>query len=294
MDMKNVTTNINFHKNFEILGKLGQGGFAKVFKIKSKKDDILYALKLYGDNDEEDISKFSEIYVLEKLKHPNIIKFISRLYYEDHLCLCFEYMEFDLKYYLNNVHAIDFLLIKSLMKQLLSALEFCHSKKIIHIDVKPQNILLNKKGDLKLADFGGAILVKEKFLDDSPEKGTVCYRAPERLLCSEIFDYKIDIWAAGCVFAEMVNRTILFPGDNDIDQLLKIFKILGTPNEEIWPGISLLPKWSPNFPKWKSNNLNDILLKLSDLGINLLTKMLIYDPNKRISAIQALNHNYFK
>ncbi|PPE00280.1 hypothetical protein GOBAR_DD02694 [Gossypium barbadense] len=143
----------------------------------------------------------------------------------------------------------------------------------------------------------------KKHMDSCPEFGkdpriikvvTLWYRAPEILLGSRHYSTPVDVWSVGCIFAEMVNQRPLFPGDSEIDELFKIFRILGTPNEDTWPGVTSLPDFKSAFPKWPAKNLATVVPNLESAGIDLLSKMLCMDPSKRITARSALEHEYLK
>lgn len=130
----------------------------------------------------------------------------------------------------------------------------------------------------------------------SEEVVTLWYRAPEILLGSMDYCTPIDIWAIGCIFAEMVTKRPLFAGDSELDQLYRIFRILGTPNEDVWPGVTKLRDYKSTFPNWPNNPIQNVVsgLALDSLGLDLLGRMLKYDPNARISAKAALQHPYFR
>lgn len=146
---------------------------------------------------------------------------------------------------------------------------------------------------LKLADFGLARAIGIPVRTYTHEIVTLWYRAPEVLLGSKHYSTAVDMWSVGCIFAEMASQTPLFPGDSEIDELFKIFRILGTPTETNWPGVSQLPDYKPSFPQWPSVPLNKAVPQLDEQGLELLSNMLIYDPGKRISAKRALEHPYF-
>ena len=122
---------------------------------------------------------------------------------------------------------------------------------------------------------------------------TLWYRAPEVLMGIKSYSVPIDIWSIGCIFAEMINHRPLFAGENEIDHLHKIFYNLGTPDESSWAGVSQLPDWRDSFPRWRRKPMRDLCPSLPDDGLDILARMLEYEPSKRISALDAINHPYF-
>ena len=122
---------------------------------------------------------------------------------------------------------------------------------------------------------------------------TLWYRAPEILLGGRQYSTGVDMWSVGCIFAEMCTRKPLFPGDSEIDEIFKIFRVLGTPTEEEWPGVQSFPDFKPSFPKWQRNYSQPLVPGLDDEGLDLLDGLLVYDPASRISAKQACAHSYF-
>lgn len=175
----------------------------------------------------------------------------------------------------------------------MSGIAFCHSRRVLHRDLKPQNLLIDKEGMLKLADFGLARAIGIPVRTYTHEIVTLWYRAPEVLLGAKHYSTSVDMWSIGCIFAEMASQTPLFPGDSEIDELFRIFRVLGTPTEETWPGVSQLPDYKADFPRWPAVPLAKAVPQLDADGLDLLSKMLVYDPGKRISAKRALEHPYF-
>lgn len=214
---------------------------------------------------------------------------------EKKLYLVFEFLNQDLKKYMDSNPPLELPLhlVKSFLFQLLQGVSFCHSHRVIHRDLKPQNLLINEFGAIKLADFGLARAFGVPLRTYTHEVVTLWYRAPEILLGSRFYSTAVDVWSIGCIFAERVTRKALFPGDSEIDQLFRIFRTLGTPSEDTWPGVTQLPDYKGTFPKWTRKGLEELVPNLEAEGKDLLMQLLQYDPSQRISAKAALAHPYF-
>ena len=148
-------------------------------------------------------------------------------------------------------------------------------------------------GTIKLADFGLARAFGLPIKTYTHEVVTLWYRCPEILLGQKAYSLGVDLWSTGCIFAEMVQRKPLFMGDSEIDQVFKIFKVLGTPHETNWPDALKLNDFKPTFPKFRGMPMIEHTPTLNELEVDLLAGLVALDPNKRISALQALHHPYF-
>jgi serine/threonine protein kinase len=284
-------------ERYQKLEKIGEGTYGVVYKSRDKQTGDTIALKkirLEDDNEGVPSTAIREISLLKSLNHPNVVRLRDVVHDETKLYLIFEYLDQDLKKYMNTVGTgLPPHTVKSFMFQMLSALVFCHTHRVLHRDLKPQNILIDKQGSLRLADFGLARAFGLPIKTYTHEVVTLWYRAPEILLGGRQYSTPVDIWSVGCIFAEMAQKRPLFMGDSEIDQLFKIFKVLGTPNEDTFPGVSALPDFKSTFPKWRQQSLERLVPNLCANGIDLLAQMVCYDPAKRISARAALNHPYF-
>ena len=234
--------------------------------------------------------------MLKELKHPNIVSLEDVLMEESRLYLIFEFLSMDLKKYMDSLapeKMMDPELVRSYLYQITAAMLFCHKRRVLHRDLKPQNLLINKEGVIKVADFGLGRSFGIPVRNYTHEIVTLWYRAPEVLLGSPRYSCPVDVWSIGCIFAEMATRKPLFQGDSEIDQLFRMFRVLRTPTEEIWPGVTSLPDYKPTFPCWSSNNLKNQVKNMDSVAVDLLQQTLIYDPVHRISAKKMLEHKYF-
>ncbi|RGP69751.1 negative regulator of the pho system [Fusarium longipes] len=284
--------------SFQQLEKLGEGTYATVFKGRNRQTGELVALKeIHLDSEEGTPSTaIREISLMKELKHENIVGLHDVIHTENKLMLVFEYMDGDLKRYMDTHGergALKPTTIKSFMYQLLKGIDFCHQNRVLHRDLKPQNLLINSKGLLKLGDFGLARAFGIPVNTFSNEVVTLWYRAPDVLLGSRTYNTSIDIWSAGCIMAEMFTGRPLFPGTTNEDQIVRIFRIMGTPTERTWPGITQFPEYKPTFHMYATQDLRNILPAIDPTGIDLLQRMLQLRPELRISAHDALQHAWF-
>ncbi|CAK5074490.1 unnamed protein product [Meloidogyne enterolobii] len=289
---------------FRRLEMLGEGSYATVWKSENRIDGSIVALKEIRLQEQEGLpfTAIREISLLRALRHANIVRLHQIIIQQPKaLVLVFEYMKTDLAKYLENYspNGLDPLQTKVLLFQLLRGLAFCHERKILHRDLKPQNLLLSIEGELKLADFGLARAKSVPSRTYSHDVVTLWYRPPDVLLGSTVYSTSLDIWGVGCIFAEMCSGSALFPGANEVsDQLHKIFSVRGLPNLELWPEVVNLPKWSlftfPNtYIELDLLTYQPAFYKLGDEGLKLITQLLQLKPTDRISAEGAMLHKYF-
>ncbi|KAJ7628447.1 kinase-like domain-containing protein [Roridomyces roridus] len=286
--------------NYIQLEKLGEGTYATVFKGRSRTTNEIVALKeIHLDAEEGTPSTaIREISLLKELKHVNILRLHDVIHTETKLILVFEFCEQDLKRYMDqhgSRGALDPGTVRNFMFQLLKGTNFCHENQVLHRDLKPQNLLINRKMELKLGDFGLARAFGVPVNTFSNEVVTLWYRAPDVLLGSRTYSTSIDLWSCGCIFAEMISGMPLFRGKDNNDQLLHIMKILGTPSHQVF---AKMLKDSPeivlkDFPPMPKMNLAQVLPKASPAALDLLERLLKFDPAERISAADALSHPYF-
>ncbi|KAK3040829.1 hypothetical protein RJ639_029173 [Escallonia herrerae] len=312
-------------QQYDLIGKIGEGAYGLVFLAKTNSNPSKFvAIKKfkpssYGDGVSP--TAIREIMLLRETAHENVVKLVN--VHVDHvnmsLYLAFDYADHDLygiiKHHRDNVkRAINQYTVKSLLWQLLDGLNYLHSNWIVHRDIKPANVLVMGEGEeqgvVKIADFGLARIFRAplKPLSLNGVVVTIWYRAPELLLGAKHYTTVVDIWAVGCIFAELLTLTPLFPGQDlqgrptpfQIDQLDKIFRVLGHPTREKWPKLVDLPHWQSNQQhiqecKYGSPGLYNVVhVSPKSPAYDLLSKMLEYDPQKRITAAQALEHEYFR
>ncbi|CAA2996511.1 cyclin-dependent kinase G-2-like isoform X1 [Olea europaea subsp. europaea] len=293
---------------FERLNKINEGTYGIVYRARDKKSGEIVALKKVKMEKEREgfpLTSLREINILLSFQHPSAVDVKEVVVGSnlDSIFMVMEYMEHDLKGLMETMRQpFSQSEVKCLTLQLLEGVKYLHDNWVLHRDLKTSNLLLNNRGELKICDFGLARQYGSPLKPYTHLVVTLWYRAPELLLGAKQYSTAIDMWSVGCIMAELLSKEPLFSGKTEFDQLDKIFRILGTPNETIWPGFSRLPGVKVNFVKNKYNQLRRKFPAtsftgspvLSDAGFDLLNKLLTYDPDKRITAEAALKHEWFQ
>ncbi|KAK9464548.1 kinase-like domain-containing protein [Lipomyces arxii] len=296
--------------------KVGEGTYAVVYlgrQVSTSRVVAIKKIKVGQFKDGLDMSAIREIKFLSELRHPNVIELIDVFASSGtsrSLNLVLEYLPADLEMIIKD-RSIVFTAadVKSWMRMTFAGLYHCHRHGVLHRDLKPNNLLLSPTGQLKLADFGLARQQPGPYDVMTPTVVTRWYRAPELLLGSKIYTRKVDVWAVGVIFAELMLRTPYLPGQTDLDQLDLTFRALGTPTEQTWPGVSLLPdyfydtnststvdagKKSGIYPAPSRDEMRARFLAASEFALDLLCQMTTLDPSKRIDTRDAMLSQYFK
>ncbi|SMR56722.1 unnamed protein product [Zymoseptoria tritici ST99CH_3D1] len=304
--------------------KLGEGTFGVVSKARSKRTSKIFALKkilMHNEKEGFPITALREVKLLKMLSHPNILRLeemaVERMAADEKgskgrkkatLYMVTPYMDHDLSGMLTNPD-INFSMgqIKCYMLQLLEGLRYLHDSHILHRDMKAANILISNTGILQIADFGLA----RHYDGETPQPGrgnghavrdytslvvTRWYRPPELLLTLKRYTPAIDLWGVGCVFGEMFETKPILEGRTDVDQCVRIFKLVGSPDEQSMPGWSDLPgcEGHKDWPPGKGDIDERFGRRMGAEGLDLLKKLLCLDWRTRINAVDALQHNFFK
>ncbi|KAM7540579.1 hypothetical protein Aperf_G00000044358 [Anoplocephala perfoliata] len=301
---KSTNAHLLFNR-YEKLSKIGEGAYGMVFKCLDTQTGDMVAVKRFTASDDDPLVKkiaLREIKMLKKLKHPNLVNLIEVFRRKKKLHLVFEYIDRSLLHELDSQgpNGIERDKIMRITWQILQGINFCHQSNCIHRDIKPENILINSQGEVKLCDFGFA-----RFLADAGDTytdyvATRWYRSPELLVGDTHYGPPVDIWAVGCVFAEMLTRLPLWPGRSDLDQLYLITKNLG----------NLLPQQQKTFltniyftgvvmPRPQSIEPLEVKFegmkpKITPEELEVLKACLAMNPNNRYSCAALLKLPYFE
>ncbi|KAG1669300.1 hypothetical protein FOA52_014861 [Chlamydomonas sp. UWO 241] len=298
--------------------QIGEGTYGKVYLGNDKNDQTRVALKqikMVTERDGFPITAIREIKLLSVMSHRNVINLREIVRTEIHksnnyqgsIFMVFDFCENDLSGITQSHLQLSESQVKCIMKQLLTGLAYVHGCGVLHRDIKAANILIDRNGIVKIADFG---LARSKPIEDSDLTNlviTLWYRPPELLLGSTSYGLEIDMWSIGCLFAELLTGKPLFPGSNEPDQIDKIFKTLGMPTKATWPGYSLVRDSKMVPMKYKHGSqlrkrVNELAARSGPGAVNnvqdgkyfpLLKKMLTLDPTKRVSALDAFTDDYF-
>ena len=301
-------------EKYRLMKEIGDGTFGTVYEAIIKTTGEKVAIKFMKDkiNSIEECLELTEVKALQKFNHENIIRLIELIYSTNgKLALVFEFCDCNL-YEFTEVHHANNLeipeqIISEIIYQILNGLSYFHSNNYFHRDMKPENILIKLNGyrfdqdvlfninkiQVKISDLG--TLQKNK--NDTALTDYICtrwYRAPECLLRTKNYNEKIDIWAVGCVMAELYLFKPLFEGDNEIDQLHKIISILGTPTKEEWPkGYELLEQKGISLLDCPKQNLKNLIPRANDSAIKIIEDILQFDDAKRPSCTQLMGYSFF-
>lgn len=314
----------SFDKRFNVLGKLGEGTYGTVYKASNSSTGQLVAIKKMKIQFEDEgvpATALREISLIQECRHPNIVQLHDVFSTQAFLFLIFECLDMDLREFIKQHTTQKFCRdlrimgstrpgsfrdghsLRNATAQCFRGLAHCHGRRILHRDLKPQNVLVDlsrtlQPGWLKLADFGLARAYNLPLRAYTHEVVTLWYRSPEILMGQQKYGPSMDIWSMGCIFSEMATGSPLFPGDSEIDTLFKIFRLLGTPTNDAWPGVTSLSHYVEKAPQWRSTNLEDVRRRagesLGTQGLELLQATLQYIDSKRPSAKAALDHPFLQ
>lgn len=284
--------------------QVGEGTYGKVYKARHTQTNEFVAMKrlrLESEREGFPITAIREIKLLSSFDHENVVGLLELMVENNQIYMIFDYLDHDLTGLLSlpdiklgECHR------KFIFKQLMQGLDYLHQKRVIHRDIKGSNILIDNIGRLKIADFGLARTMKILNTGESPDYTnrviTIWYRPPELLLGATDYGREVDIWGVGCLLIELYCKNAIFQGYDEVNQLFKIFNIMGTPTLANWPEIEQLPWFEMLKPK--INVVNKFKSKYEPLmtrsSFDLAEKLLTLNPRNRPSAQEALEHEYFK
>lgn len=294
----------NILKKYEIVQKLGKGAYGVVWKAVDRRTREVIALKKIFDafqNATDAQRTFREVMFLQEVSHDNIVRLINVLKAENDkdLYLVFEYMETDL-HAVVRASILEDIHKQYIMYQVFKALKYLHTGELLHRDIKPSNLLLNSDCQVKLADFGLARSLSQLNSCDGQNPiltdyvATRWYRAPEILMGSTHYSFAVDLWSCGCILGELLNTKPVFPGTSTMNQLERIMEFSGRPTTEDLAVIDspFAPTMMESCSIQNPRRPQEIFPTASPQALDLLKKLLVFNPARRMTAEEALRHPY--
>jgi len=295
---------------YQKLQRLGEGTYGVVYQAKNRNNAQIVALKKVrhlsdkekkGDGSGFPITSMREIKVLMNISHPNIVHLIEVVMSKQrNVFLVFDYYEHDLASLMNQMkRGFSVSETKCILKQLLTGLAHAHRHFILHRDIKLSNLLLNNEGRLAIADWGLARTFSHPLENYTHNVVSLPYRAPELLFGCETYHTAIDMWSVGCIAGELLLHDRLLQGRSELEQVEKIIELFGAPNDHLWPGFSRLKlvkekKYKTIIDRGKRyDGLEAKFEGKTKECVDLIKKLMAYDPSQRISAQDAMQHNAF-
>ena len=291
---------------FQCMNRIEEGTYGVVYRARDKRTTEIVALKKLKMEREKEgfpITSLREINTLLIAQHVNVVTVREIVVGSnmDQIFIVMDFVQHDLKGLMETMRKKNQVFlpgeVKCLMQQLLRAIHHLHDNWILHRDLKASNLLLSHNGILKVGDFGLAREYGSPLKNYTAIVVTLWYRAPELLLGTKTYSTHIDVWSIGCILGELLLMEPLFPGKSEVDELNKIFKLLGTPSERQWPGYKELPGVrSMKFVDFPVSKLREKFPErmLTDGGLDLMKALLTYDPKQRMNCEQALRHRWFE
>lgn len=282
--------------DYKVQQKLGEGTYCSTFRaeyIPTGEVVIIKVVRIDTDEDGIPSSCLRAISILKAFKHINIVNLRDVICEESNLRLVHEFMDRDLKSYIRR-GTMNKALLRSYAFQILCSVYFLHSHGVIHQNIQPENLLINRGGLCKLTGFETSVLYNHPSSRFDGEITMLWYRAPELLIEEQTHDFAIDLWSCGCVIAEMATGSPLFTGDSPVDQLMKICTVLGTPSESDWPSFYRHINRDIPLPKGPFVGLSETLPEADSDLVDLLSRLLTLNPEKRINAKEAVKHSFFR
>ncbi|KAK9908405.1 hypothetical protein WJX75_007433 [Coccomyxa subellipsoidea] len=289
--------------HYKITGKIGSGAFSEVFEgvhmDTGQEVALKHITKTLQERGRDGIDAkhawSREIKVMQDLTHPNIVRLLDIVPQGDALVLVMELCAINLAEALQHTsQRLDEAIVKALLLQLLHGIATCHEAGYLHRDLKPANLLLTPEGVLKVADMGLARprdAAAERAGGYTHTVATRWYRAPELLLASHSYGPAADMWAVGCILAEMLGLGPLFAGETDLDQLGRVTAVLGSIDVQDWQEAKTLPDFGKVFfAESPAISMAEILPDASTAALDLQSQLLIWNPRKRMAAAAPLSY----